>query len=115
LRVLKNGTSITDSVDIATSTNLADALSTNEITITPTSTHSDIFESGTAGITLKLVANVDGKEYGYVRARLLGDDSTETETDAEFVWYDGIKQATGYLVKGLPAVGTDTYLIKVVK
>ncbi|PJA84480.1 MAG: hypothetical protein CO145_01190, partial [Candidatus Nealsonbacteria bacterium CG_4_9_14_3_um_filter_37_13] len=74
------------------------ALSAATTTITAASGYEDVFEAGTVGITLKLVANVDGKEYGYVRARLLGDDSTETETDAEFVWYDGIKQATGYLV-----------------
>jgi len=115
LKVLKNDVSITDKVEITTSTALTAALSTNTITITPKSAYSDVFEVDTTGITLKLVANVDGSENGYVKARLLGDDDTETVGTAKFVWYDGIKQATGYLVKGLPAVGTDTYLIKVVK
>jgi len=116
-KVLKDGVDLTGKVTIsfAAGSDHAIALSAATTTITAASDYSDVFEADTAGITLKLVANVDGKEYGYVRARLLGDDEGVSVDNANFVWYDGITRATGYLVKGLPAVGTDTYLIKVVK
>jgi hypothetical protein len=63
-------------------------------------------------ITIEVKAEVTGVADGsYVKVYLLGD-STSTNN---FVWNDGLKDVNGYLVEGLPAAGTDAYVIGVIK
>jgi hypothetical protein len=63
-------------------------------------------------ITIEVKAEVTGEADGsYVKVYLLGDSASTNN----FVWNDGLKDVGGYLVEGLPAAGTDAYVIGVIK
>jgi len=119
IELLLNGSLVDSSkYTIASSSDLGDtSVTTSTLTITPQSGYEDLFEIN-AGESLTFTVRADvtfEKSGGFVKTYLLGDNSATT-TGANFVWNDKVtateKDVSGYLVKGLPAAGTEAYLVK---
>jgi hypothetical protein len=102
---------VTSNVGLNVDSNLANATNTTGTIVISNSTSTFEVAAGSE-ITIEVKAEVTGVADGsYVKVYLLGD-STSTNN---FVWNDGLKDVNGYLVEGLPAAGTDAYVIGVIK
>lgn len=69
-------------------------------------------EKKTLVLELNTFGLVYGVQYGVQRVwvELLADDEKATLADDNFEWNDGEKDATGYLIHDLPAVGRVLYI-----
>jgi hypothetical protein len=105
IKVYLNGTLVTSGVTV-NFTGVNETATSGKIVIVASG---DVFEvAKDQTITIEVKADVTAQAGGWVRVQLAGDNSRST-TGANFVWYDGLQAVSGYLVKGLPAEGTDYY------
>jgi len=105
IKVYLNGTPVSLGVTV-TATGTDETATSGTIVIAASG---DVFEvAKDQTITIEVKADVTAQAGGWVRVQLAGDNSRST-TGANFVWYDGLQAVSGYLVKGLPAEGTDYY------
>jgi len=113
IRVYLNGVPVSSGVDVLISKTDGTTFDTENpnatsgiIVIAASGTAFEVAKDQT--ITIEVKADVTAQAGGWVRVQLAGDTSRDTAT-ANFVWHDGLQAVSGYLVKGLPAEGTDYY------
>jgi hypothetical protein len=106
IKVYLNGRPVGSSEGVTvTSTGTAETATSGTIVIVASG---DVFEvAKDETITIEVKADVTAQAGGWVRVQLAGDGSRGTT--GNFIWYDGLNWVNGYLVKGLPAEGTDYY------
>jgi len=107
IRVYLNGTPVTSTEGVTVTATGTDETATSGTIVIGAS--GNVFEvAKDQTITIEVKADVTAQAGGWVRVQLAGDNSRST-TGANFVWHDGLQAVSGYLVKGLPAEGTDYY------
>jgi peptidoglycan hydrolase-like protein with peptidoglycan-binding domain len=105
IRVYLNGVLVTSGVTVSPST-ISETATSGTIVIAASGNVFEVAKDQT--ITIEVKADVTAQAGGWVRVWLAGDNSRST-AGANFVWHDGLQAVSGYLVKGLPAEGTDYY------
>jgi len=106
IKVYVNGVSVDSSqgVNVTSTNNTNETATSGTIVITVSG---DAFQvAKDESITIEVKADVTAQAGGWLRVWLKGDDARD---GANFIWYDGLKWVSGYLVKGLPKEGTDYY------